>query len=119
MFWAIARVIPVFSPAEVVSTMWPHMLNLLILYPQAIVLAWDSQVADAGLPGGLAVRLWSVILLPPSLAGIWLGLPTWPEVFVFRIFLRTRATKSPLITRYTPCGCTRAVATKTRRQACS
>lgn len=87
MFWAMAWVIPAFSPAEVVSTIWPHLLNLLTVYPQAIGLAWTSQTAEAGLLGGLAVILWAVILLPFYLSGIFFGLVTWPELFVFRVMI--------------------------------
>lgn len=87
MMWAMAHLIPSFSPDEVLATIWPHILDLFMVYPTAVGLAWDSMSADAGLVGGLAVLLWAVVLLPPYLAGIFFGLMTWPELFLFRVFL--------------------------------
>lgn len=87
MVWAMAHLIPAFSPDEVLNEIGPHFLDLFLVYPTAIGLAWDSMSADAGLLGGLAVLLWAVVLLPPYLAGIFFGLITWPELFLFRVLL--------------------------------
>lgn len=87
MMWAMAHLIPAFEPSEVLATIWPHIFDLMMVYPTTIGLAWDSQMADAGLLGGLAVLLWAAILLPPYLAGIFFGLMTWPELFVFRLVI--------------------------------
>lgn len=87
MFWMMAWLIPSFSSQEVLDTIVPHLLNLFTVYPQAVGLAWTSQTAEAGLLGGLAVLLWAVVLFVPYVAGIVLGLLTWPELFVFRVFL--------------------------------
>lgn len=87
MMWTMAHITPSFSPEDVLSTIWPHILDLLMIYPTAIGLAWDSQMTDAGILGGLAILLWAVILLPPYLVGIFFGLLTWPELILFRVFL--------------------------------
>jgi hypothetical protein len=87
MMWAMAHLIPAFSPDEVLATIWPHILDLMMVYPTAVGLAWTSQTAEAGLLGGLAVLLWAVVLLIPYLFGIFLGLLTWPELFVFRVVI--------------------------------
>ena len=87
MMWAMAHLIPAFSPDEVLATIWPHILDLFMVYPTAVGLAWDSMSADAGLVGGLAVLLWAVVLFSPYVFGLVMGVLTWPELFVFRLFL--------------------------------
>ncbi|MFC7232962.1 hypothetical protein ACFQMM_19305 [Saliphagus sp. GCM10025308] len=87
MMWMTAFLVPSFSPGEVIDTVGPHILNLFMVYPKAVGLAWDSQTADAGLLGGLAVLVWAVILLVPYIYGLILGVTTWPELFVFRVLL--------------------------------
>lgn len=78
MMWVMAHLIPAFSPGEVIDEIGPHFLDLATVYPQAVGLAWDAMSADAGLVGGIAVLAWAVVLLPPYLFGIFLGLMTWP-----------------------------------------
>lgn len=87
MMWMMAHLIPAFSPDEVLDEIGPHLLDLFFVYPRAVGLAWDSMAADAGLVGGLAVILWAVVLFVPYVFGLVMGVLTWPELFVFRVFL--------------------------------
>jgi hypothetical protein len=87
MIWMTAHVIPAISPQEVLNEIGPHILDLFMVYPTAVGLAWGSQTAEAGFLGGMAVLLWAVVLFVPYVAGIVLGLLTWPELFLFRVIL--------------------------------
>ncbi|KAB1197736.1 MULTISPECIES: hypothetical protein [Haloferax] len=87
VLWMTAHLIPAFSPDEVLSTMAPRIVDLFLVFPTAIQLAWDSQVADVGLVGGLIVLAWGVAMLIPYFVGIVLGILTWPELILFRIIL--------------------------------
>lgn len=87
MMWMTGFLVPEFSPEAVTNEVVPHITNLLTVYPQAIGLAWDSMAASDGLLGGIAVLAWALVLLPPYLFGMMMGVLTWPELLLFRIFI--------------------------------
>ena len=87
MIWMTAHVIPSISPQEVLSEIGPHILDLFLVYPTAVGLAFGDMTASDGLLGGLAVFLWAVVLFVPYVIGIILGLVTWPELIPFRLLL--------------------------------
>ena len=87
MMWMTAHLIPTFSPDEVLNTVGPHILNLFFVYPRAMGLAFDARTAADGFLGGIAVIVIGILWLIPYLVGLYLGIATWPELFIFRVVL--------------------------------
>ena len=87
VIWMTAHLIPAFTPNEVLSTMGPRLLDIFFVYPRAMGLAFEARTAADGILGGMAVIIIAILWLIPYIAGLILGVTTWPELFVFRLFL--------------------------------
>lgn len=87
MMWMMAHIIPAFEPQEVINEIGPHILDLFLVYPTAIGLAFEARSAADGILGGIAVIAIAILWLFPYLFGLFLGFVTWPELFVFRLLL--------------------------------
>lgn len=87
MMWMMAHLVPAFSPQEVLATVGPHIIDLFTVYPTAISLAFDARTAVDGILGGIAVIAIAILWLIPYIIGLVLGVTTWPELILFRIFM--------------------------------
>lgn len=87
MMWMMAHLVPAFSPQEVLSEIGPHILNLFLVYPKAISLAFEARSAADGILGGIAVIVIAILWLIPYIMGLVLGVLTWPELILFRLLL--------------------------------
>jgi len=87
MMWLTAHLTPAFEPQEVLSEIGPHIIDLFLVYPTAIGLAFSDMTASDGLLGGLAVILIALLWLVPYILGLVFGVLTWPELIPFRLLL--------------------------------
>jgi hypothetical protein len=87
MMWLTAHLVSAFSPDEVLNEIGPHIIDLFLVYPTAIGLAFSDMTASDGLLGGLAVILIALLWLVPYILGLVFGVLTWPELIPFRILL--------------------------------
>lgn len=87
MMWMMAHLIPSFAPSEVIDEIVPHIIDLFLVYPTAIGLAFDARIAADGILGGIAVIVIAVLWVFPYLFGVFLGFVTWPELIIYRLLL--------------------------------
>lgn len=87
--WLMAPFVDGFTGTEVLNELVPHLMELGSVYPRGIGRAFAESTSYNNslhnVVGGATVIVAALVFIPFYVAGIVLGVVTWPELILFRL----------------------------------